>query len=83
MVGSVNYIDATLRDYISATLWDSLELYLNNTLVTPSGGHHTGYRSYRVRESWSRRDSSDVGVHRLSRPSSARRMEASGVSYCK
>ena len=38
MVGPVNYI--------GATLWDSLELYLNDTLVTPSGGHHTGYRSY-------------------------------------
>jgi len=30
---------------IGSCLWDSIELYLNNTLVTPSGGQHTGYRA--------------------------------------
>ena len=32
-------------NWIGASLWDGIELYLNNQLVTPSGGQHTSYRA--------------------------------------
>ena len=32
-------------NWIGATFWDGIELYLNNQLITASGGQHTSYRA--------------------------------------